>query len=282
MRYCLAIHFVGGAFECFCHTLSCDPHPIASFAASEVQILVSFQVSQAKVVKLLSLQKHYVHCKYSFNLILHKHIPWSRILHLPAWNWSSRDLINGNLVHIVSIHFYTLLPIFYFPFLLLVVLAFIYFFLNTLILCPVLCTSISRQFPVCDTCLIHSRFRLWSAQLHSVQVSMADQERLLREKSCIYRCFYRVTKRIACLKSYLLYHCCCVVPSCSVPPLDATGNRSFWTRQGGQRVLGRVSKRERVKEGQGRLKTRSRKPEPNIRKILEQRSGSTEVDAIRS
>lgn len=158
---------------------------------------------------------------------------------------------------------------------------YLFFFLHSNIMSSVM-HQYTRQFPVCDTCLIHSRFRFWSAQLHSVQVIMSDQDKPLKEKSYIYRCFYRVTKRIACLKSYLLYHCSCVVPSCSVPPLDPAGNRSFWTRQGGQRVLGRVSERKRVKEGQGRLKTRSRKPEPNIRKILEQRSGSTEVDAIRS
>ncbi len=91
--------------------------------------------------------------------------------------------------------------------------------------------------------------------------------------------FTRVTT-VLCSKSYLSCNFCCFVLACTVPPLDPAGNCSFWTRQDG-RDLGEPEK-ERVKEGQGRPKTRSRKPEPNIRKILEQHSGSTEADAIRS
>lgn len=91
---------------------------------------------------------------------------------------------------------------------------------------------------------------------------MSDQERHIRKKSTIYQ---------TCSKSYLLYNFCCFVLVCSVPPMDPAGNCSFWTRQDGRRDLGE-QERERVKEGQGRPKTRSRKPEPNIRKILEERS----------
>ena len=79
--------------------------------------------------------------------------------------------------------------------------------------------------------------------------------------------------------------------SCSVLPLDSAVNGTF-RRRDGQRDLGRVRVRAMeggeggggggVTEGQGRPKTRSRKLKPDIRKILQQRSGSTEADAMRS